>query len=158
VNRLFDLLGCCHQLNSIQALSAAMTLAGALLRQENSQRKILDHILAFIRRKAMNGEQDFVDGLADRHRVTDQKDTRHALASRYSGISETWNRSAIVGEENSALCCGPIENAGVRRGRQADVSHVQDPQARIAPGQAVQDVPVEVLIDQEPDYRLRPFA
>jgi hypothetical protein len=36
----------------------------------------------------MNGEQDFVDGLADRHVVADQKDPRHALARRYSGISE----------------------------------------------------------------------
>jgi hypothetical protein len=51
-----------------------------------------------------------------------------------------------MGEQNSALCGGQLKNVGVRRCRQAYVSNVQDLQARIAAGQAVQDVPVEVLI------------
>src|SRR5260370_6726902 len=76
---------------------------GTLLRRENSQRKIPDDILAFVRRQAMHGEKDLVDGLADRHVVADQKDPRHRLARRDSGISETRNRSAIMGEEKGLV-------------------------------------------------------
>jgi hypothetical protein len=96
----------------------------------------------------MNGEQDLVDGLAHRHLVTDQEDSWHALAGRNSGISERWNRSPIVRKQNAALGGSPLEDSGVRRGCQAHVPNMHEIQARIAPGQAVQDVPVEVLIDQ----------
>ncbi len=106
----------------------------------------------------MNGEQDFVDGLGDRHLVADEKDSRHWLARRYSGISEGWNRSAVVSKENSTFACGPFENAGVRRGRQADIANMHNLQGGSAPYQAAQDVPVEILIDDEPNHRLRPFA
>jgi hypothetical protein len=51
--------------------------------QYQSHWKILDDILALIHREAMNGEKDFINGLADWHVVADQKDSGHRVAGRY---------------------------------------------------------------------------
>src|ERR1700693_4352600 len=40
---------------------------------KNWQGEEPDEVLALLRREAIDGEQDFVDGLADRHEVADQK-------------------------------------------------------------------------------------
>jgi len=92
------------------------------------------------------------------HLVTNQEDPRHGSASRYSGVSESRDRSSIVGKQNAPLGRGPLEDGGVGRRRQAYVPNVYDRQARLAPGQSVQAVPVEVLICEQRDHRLRPFA
>lgn len=80
----------------------------------------------------MHGEQDLVDGLANRQVVADQKDSRHGLTGPDSGISVRRNRSAIMSEENSALCGSPLQNRRVGRCRQVYIPNVQKVQARIA--------------------------
>ncbi len=83
----------------------------------SSQRKILDDILAFFGGQAMHGQENLVDGLANRHVITDQKDPRQGLTGGDAGISETWNRSTVVGQKNSALRGGPFQKGGIGRCR-----------------------------------------
>ena len=52
----------------------------------------------------------------------------------------------------------PFEYRRVGRGRQINVANVSEFQARIAPGQAVDDVLIEVLVDQKRDQGINPFA
>lgn len=71
--------------------------------QATSQRKEADEILALLGRKAINSQQDFVDSLADGHKIADQKYTGHRLSGTHSIVGEARHGVAIVGEQNSPL-------------------------------------------------------
>jgi hypothetical protein len=80
---------------------------------ETSQRKEPDEILAFLRRKALDGEQDFVDGLADGHQIADQKHAGHRLSGTHALVGEIRHGVAIMGERDGTFGCRPGENVWV---------------------------------------------
>ena len=106
----------------------------------------------------MGGDEQFVNGLADWHRIIDDEYTWHRQTGIDPGSGEWGNCFAVVCEENQPPFGRPLKYRRVLRRCQADLSNMCEFQSHISPSQAVHDVLVEVLIDQKRDHGISPFA
>ena len=106
----------------------------------------------------MSGDQQFVDGLTDRHAIADDENARHRRAASDSRIGERGNGSAVMGQQNQAVGGGPFKHGGIVRFRQANVANVNELQRWIAASHAIHHVLVEILVDQKRDHSTNPFA
>ena len=106
----------------------------------------------------MSGDQQFVNGLTDRHVVTDEKNARHGQASGNSGLGERRNRLAIVSQQNEAIHGTPFQNLRIGFCRHTNVANMGKFQGWITASQAVHDVLIEDLVDQKGDQGINPFA
>lgn len=75
---------------------------------------------------ALRYEKDLIDGDSDGHCLRNRKNSRHGLAGRDPRIGMALHRRNVVGEENSPFFCGPFENSGIGRTRQADILYAHN--------------------------------
>jgi len=58
-----------------------------------------------------------------------------------------------VRDEDAPLVCGPLQNGGIIRTREAQVLNVHDIQLRISAKEPSDDVSIEVLVRRKPQHR-----
>ncbi len=132
--------------------------AKPIFKRRGLHREIPDDVLAFLGCQAMSGDEQFVNGLADRHIGADEKNAWHGQARRDPGMDKRRNRLAIVRQQNQTMRGRPFQDHWIGRRPKTNVANVDEFQCRIAPGQAVDDVLIEVLVDQERIHGINPLA
>ena len=143
---------------SSPALSSACFNSFSIFERRGLQREVLDGVFAFLWCKAMSGHEQFLNGLPDRHVVADEKNAWHGQVGRDPGVGGRRNRLAIVRQQNQTVSGRPLEDYRIGRRRQTNIANVDKFQCRIAPGQTVHDVLIEVLVDQKRVHWINPFA
>jgi MYXO-CTERM domain-containing protein len=123
-----------------------------------SPRKELDPLVTFFGRQAVSGDQQFIDGLANRHVGADDKHAGHREACSDAGVGERRNRPAIVGQQNSAVEGRPFKHPGIGRSCQVHFANVNKVKRQCASSHSVHDVFIEVLINEKGDHGINPFA
>jgi len=123
-----------------------------------SQGKEVDPQVAIVGCQAVSGDQQFINGLANRHVSADDKNAGHRETGGDAGEGNRRNRPAIVCQQNSAFEGRPLKHPGVGRTCQVDFASVNEVERRCASSHAVYDVFIEVLIDEKGDHEINPFA
>src|SRR5262249_31927908 len=102
-------------------------------------------------------QKDFVDSLADRHKIADQKHAGHRLSIAHAVVGEIRHSIAIVRKQNSPLGCGPREYVGIGSRAQSNVLNAHHIQFGATAKQPTQNVAVEVLIAYQLEHAPPPW-
>jgi hypothetical protein len=87
-----------------------------------------------------------------RDRQAELKDARHRFARVNPLVGEGREGGDVVGEQDSLMLGGPLENAWVIGARETDILDANQIDAGLAEPDASNDVIVEVLIGEQADH------
>src|SRR6516162_6086094 len=93
---------------------------------QDLQRKEPHHVVALLRRKTIDCEEQLVNRLADRLPVAYEKDARHGLYRLHALIRKAWHRVTVMGQYDSSFCSSPSEDVGILHGAESNILHPHD--------------------------------
>ncbi|SRR5579871_5861715 len=108
-------------------------------------------------RTSVDYEREFVDGLSDGHRATDQKDAGHDKARSNAIVSKTRDGVHVVGQHDATFHGGPLEENRIIDPGQSYVERANRVEVSDAPGHATEDAPVEVLVANQSEHPPSPW-
>ena len=116
---------------------------------DSLQRQIADLVRPLAFEAQLGDEQDLLDGAADRQILGNLEHVGHGQAGADSLVSVPRRGGDVVGQENAALACRPLEHFGIARAGESPVLRPQDIHFGVATEQAAHDVVVEVFVRRQ---------
>lgn len=109
-------------------------------------------VLQFPSLAALGQQKDLVDGLSYRDSTRNLYDSRHVQARGNPLVCILRHRAHIMGEQNTSVARSPVQDDLVRFSTESLITYPDDVHLRPTPPEALENVPVEVLIGEEDQH------
>lgn len=80
---------------------------------EKSERKIRHLVFAIFWRKAVQRQEEFINGLSFRHEIADEKNARHGFPRANTVVSEVGHGIAVMSQETPFFPRCPSQDDGI---------------------------------------------
>jgi hypothetical protein len=101
---------------------------------------------------AFRKEEEILDGLSDGNGGLGREDARHRFSRQDAQVGIVGDRRDVVGDQNTSLPGGPIQNLGIVHTHETDVLNPHDVQTWTSVLQAPNDLVVEVLVSEQTEH------